>query len=205
MRCHRQRNHSRLDMVVGINGQFAPGDLFAPVLGRPPGSEVNRPSRLARVDRRTLETARIQARSGTGPLRLNLFDDVVLEAGVAHTAATSAGYSLSGQLQGVMTLPRIPADEAQTRVPASMVSRVGSRPLRNTPRPCAERGPERRDCRTSTRRIGERFGRAGPEAPSTAVLEEDRRGNEKHDETSWRSCPERRSCCGMRRQRTHGA
>ena len=90
-----------LGMVVGINGQLAPGDLFAPVLGRSPGSEVSWPTRLARVDRGVLETARIQARSGTGALRLNLFDDVALEAGVALTAPASAGYSLSGRLRGV--------------------------------------------------------------------------------------------------------
>ncbi len=89
-------------MVAGVNGQPTPRDLFAPVLGRSPGSKVSGPSRVARVDRRSLETARLQARSGGGALRLNLFDDVPRwEAVVARTAPTSAGYSLSGRLRGV--------------------------------------------------------------------------------------------------------
>ena len=56
-----------------------------------------------RVDHEILATARLHvARPATQPtvLRLNLFDDVVLRAAIDGTGPTSAGYSLSGRIEG---------------------------------------------------------------------------------------------------------
>ena len=75
----------------------APGALSA-------GTEVGASERFVGIDRELLETARVEAgRAGASPpvLRLNLFDDVVLDTIVDHTAPTSAGYSLSGPIEGV--------------------------------------------------------------------------------------------------------
>ena len=59
--------------------------------------------RLARVvDDEILESARLAAGQGIAPaiLRLNLFEDVLLRAVVDHTGPTSAGYWLSGRVEG---------------------------------------------------------------------------------------------------------
>ncbi len=66
------------------------------------GTETGARERFVGIDPDLLETARVEAgRAGATPvLRLNLFDDVVLDAIVDHTAPTSAGYSLSGRIEG---------------------------------------------------------------------------------------------------------
>ena len=60
--------------------------------------------RSVRIDQRLLETARSDIRQGGGALpilRLNLMDDVVLTAVIEQTEPTSAGYALSGRIDGV--------------------------------------------------------------------------------------------------------
>ncbi len=58
--------------------------------------------RLARVDDEILESTRLVAGQGIAPasLRLNLFEDVLLRAVVDRTGPTSAGYWLSGRVEG---------------------------------------------------------------------------------------------------------
>ena len=63
------------------------------------GREVR--SRQVRVDLARLAVVRDEvADGGATPLRLNLFDDVQLEALVERTAETRFGYSLSGRIEG---------------------------------------------------------------------------------------------------------
>ena len=69
---------------------------------QPGGATVLR-QRLARVDLDLLADARVNAgRPGAAraPLRLNLFDDVVLGVEIERTGPTSAGYWLSGRVAG---------------------------------------------------------------------------------------------------------
>ena len=54
--------------------------------------------RLVRIDRDRLEAARAVAQAPV--LRLNLFDDVMLDAVVDRTGPTSSGYWLSGRIDG---------------------------------------------------------------------------------------------------------
>ncbi len=86
-------------------------DLFLPELtgvaldgpGIGPNAVTVLRQRLVRVDHEILATARLHAaRPATQPtvLLLNLFDDVVLRAAIDATGPTSAGYSLSGQIEG---------------------------------------------------------------------------------------------------------
>ena len=57
--------------------------------------------RLVSVDLSRLDTARAHVeQNGESSLTLNLFDDVVLSAVVDQTTPTSAGYSLSGRIDG---------------------------------------------------------------------------------------------------------
>ncbi len=60
--------------------------------------------RLARVDRGLLERVRATAASGASPaglLDLNLFDDVTFRVTDLKIGATSAGYSITGKIEGV--------------------------------------------------------------------------------------------------------
>ena len=83
------------------------GDLFVAV-GAAPERSMATPGtmreRFVRIDRELLTAARVSAgrpgRTGTGLLRLNLFDDVVLRAVVDDTGPTSAGFWLAGRTGG---------------------------------------------------------------------------------------------------------
>ena len=99
-------------LAAGVEAQRAParaGGLFlaldpgpaAAAALRPPGPGSAR-ERLVRVDLSRLESARVGAAGGGAPpvLRFNLFDDVRFAAVVERTTPTSAGYSLSGRLDG---------------------------------------------------------------------------------------------------------
>ena len=91
-----------------------PHDLFlavaeptgrAPLAGPGIGATVTvLRQRLVRVDHEILSAARLHVARATTELkmlRLNLFDDVVLRATIDGTGTTSAGYWLSGRIEGV--------------------------------------------------------------------------------------------------------
>ena len=90
----------------------SPPDLFLAVAD-PTGLALDGPGiassavtvlrqRVVRVDHEILATVRLRAARGyrANVLRLNLFDDVVLHSAVARTGPTSAGYWLSGRIDG---------------------------------------------------------------------------------------------------------
>ena len=101
-----------VSFAAGVGAQRVParaGDLFlaldsgpaaATALRRPPPGSAR--ERFVNVDLGRLETARVEAAVGDALplLRLNLFDDVRFAAVVERTTPTSAGYSLSGRLDG---------------------------------------------------------------------------------------------------------
>ena len=93
-----------LAVASGARGQTRVEALFrnAEPGAASDGREVSE-NRRVRIDFEKLTAARAQVGDGTtGSLTLNLFDDVVFESTVAHTAPTlSGGYSLTGRLQGV--------------------------------------------------------------------------------------------------------
>ena len=79
-----------------VNQLFVATEPEASPAAPEPGAEVLR-QRLAHVDRRVLDAARLKAGQGSAPvLLLNLFDDTEFRAVVTWTEPTSAGYSLSG-------------------------------------------------------------------------------------------------------------
>ncbi len=87
------------------------GDLFSPVkssefrsaaMTRP--NDITIRSREVTINFGMLESSRATASQPTDTpsrLTLNLFDDAVLTAIVERTAPTSAGYSLSGRIEGL--------------------------------------------------------------------------------------------------------
>ena len=103
-------------LAATVNAQAPTGDLFLAVESgvfaeasdlaiQPDGATVLR-QRLAQVDRALLARARVDAGrpepsgGAPAPLRLNLFEDVVLRVDVDRTGPTSAGYWLSGRIEG---------------------------------------------------------------------------------------------------------
>ena len=99
--------------VPGVAAQTgAPPDLFLAVAD-PTGPALDGPGiassavtvlrqRVVRVDHEILATVRLRAARAyrANVLRLNLFDDVVLHTAVDRMGPTSAGYWLSGQIEG---------------------------------------------------------------------------------------------------------
>ena len=84
--------------------------LFAPQAGTPKGATVDAADestvrtnrRMVRANRDVLRAVREQVSSvGAGKLRLNLLDDVELEATLERSTPTASGYTLSGPLDGV--------------------------------------------------------------------------------------------------------
>lgn len=110
--------------LAAASGSLRADDLFlppAPAVGGAPDDPAGVPAaavalpevglaaptlrqRLARVDRDLLERVRAAAASGDAPaglLDLNLFEDAVFRVTDLEIGATSAGYSITGKIEGV--------------------------------------------------------------------------------------------------------
>ncbi|MCY3931126.1 MAG: hypothetical protein OXH70_05375, partial [Acidobacteria bacterium] len=124
MNAFRLRAWLLLVALAGAAGPARADDLFLPpdpssvttpddpasaaaAAGAAPAVEFEVPilrQRLARIDRGLLERTRVAAASGTasaGLLDLNLFDDASFRVTDLSTAPTSAGFALTGRLEGV--------------------------------------------------------------------------------------------------------
>ena len=94
-------------LVIGVAGQAnRPPSLFIPL---PPGSVAYIPAsptasslrqRVARIVPGMLDAVGAPTESAPGALRLNLFDNTLLDALITDATPTSAGYTLSGHIAG---------------------------------------------------------------------------------------------------------